>query len=68
MTRMHTHILLIVIIALKFGAGLDIVKHSEDLLIVKEGEDLELYCDSSSPYQWCMWTHNGFVVLALNID
>ena len=57
MTRLRTCVLLLV--SLKPGAGLDIVQHSGDLVIVKEGEDLDLFCDTSSPYQWCMWTHNG---------
>merc|ERR1711884_641130 len=29
------------------------------ILLVKEGGQLELFCDTSSPYQWCMWSHNG---------
>ena len=39
--------------------SLEIVRHSEELVIVKEGGQLELFCDTSSPYQWCMWSHNG---------
>ena len=57
MTLTESRVLLLVTLSL----GLDIVKHSSDLVIVKEGGDLDLYCDSSSPYQWCMWTHNGSV-------
>ena len=59
MTRPQTGVLLLAFLTLKPGDGLDIVQHSGDLVIVKEGEDLDLYCDTSSPYQWCMWTHNG---------
>ena len=59
MTRMETDVLLLSTLTLSLG--LDIVRHSSDLVIVKEGEELDLYCDSSSPYQWCMWTHNGSV-------
>ena len=57
MTLTETCVLLFVTMSL----GLDIVTHSSDLVIVKEGGDLDLYCDSSSPYQWCMWTLNGSV-------
>ena len=59
MTRVETDVLLLSTLTLSLG--LDIVRHSSDLVIVKEGGDLDLYCDSSSPYQWCMWTHNGSV-------
>ena len=59
MTRLQTGVLLLASLTLKPGDGLDIVQHSGDLVIVKEGEDLDLYCETSSPYQWCMWTHNG---------
>ena len=59
MTQMQTSVLLLTSLTLHYGDGLDIVHHSGDLVIVKEGEDLDLFCDTSSPYQWCMWTHNG---------
>ena len=62
MKRIETCVPLVATLTLGLGVGLDIVKHSGDLVIVKEGEDLDLYCESSSPYQWCMWTHNGCCV------
>ena len=47
------------ILLVKAVVSLEIVRHSEELVIVKEGGQLELFCDTSSPYQWCMWSHNG---------
>ena len=47
------------ILLVKAVVSLEIVRHSGELVIVKEGGQLELFCDTSSPYQWCMWSHNG---------
>ena len=47
------------ILLVKAVVSLEIVRHSEELVIVKEGGQLELFCDTLSPYQWCMWSHNG---------
>ena len=47
------------ILLVRAVVSLEIVRHSEELVIVKEGGQLELFCDTSSPYQWCMWSHNG---------
>ena len=30
-----------------------------DQVVVREGETLDLFCESSSPYQWCYWAHNS---------
>ena len=60
LTSLSTMILKILIFQnIVLTNSLDIVHHSEDLIIVKEGKDLDLFCDSSSPYQWCFWSHNG---------
>ena len=47
------------ILLVRAVVSLEIVRHSEELVIVKEGGQLKIFCDTSSPYQWCMWSHNG---------
>ena len=37
--------------------GLQIESFSGELLVTRRGEELELFCESSSPYQWCYWAH-----------
>ena len=37
----------------------EIVSSSTSMVVVKEGEELDLFCESSTPYQWCYWAHNS---------
>merc|ERR1719320_1983041 len=37
--------------------ALEIESYSGDLMVGRVGEDLELFCESSDPYQWCYWAH-----------
>ena len=36
----------------------EIVSSSPSMVVVREGEELDLFCESSTPYQWCYWAHN----------
>ena len=38
--------------------SLEIVSSSPSMVVVREGEELDLFCESSTPYQWCYWAHN----------
>ena len=37
----------------------EIVSSSPSKVVVREGEELDLFCESSTPYQWCYWAHNN---------
>eukprot|EP00091_Calanus_sinicus_P005305 TRINITY_DN15749_c0_g1_i1.p1 TRINITY_DN15749_c0_g1~~TRINITY_DN15749_c0_g1_i1.p1 ORF type:complete len:221 (-),score=43.34 TRINITY_DN15749_c0_g1_i1:1393-2007(-) len=37
--------------------ALEIETFSGELIVARRGEELELFCESSSPYQWCYWAH-----------
>jgi len=39
--------------------SVQIISSSGPDVVVKEGEALDLFCESSSPYQWCYWAHNS---------
>ena len=36
-----------------------IVSKSPSMLMVREGEQLDLFCESITPYRWCYWAHNN---------
>ena len=38
--------------------SLKIVSSSTSMVVVREGEELDLFCESSTPYQWGYWAHN----------
>ena len=38
--------------------NLTIISSSPSVTLVKESENLDLFCESSEPYQWCYWAHN----------
>ena len=38
--------------------SVDIVSSSAPMMVVREGEELDLFCESATPYQWCYWAHN----------
>ena len=37
----------------------EIISSSPSMVVVREGEKLDLFCESSTPYQWCYWAHNS---------
>jgi len=37
--------------------ALEIDSYSGDLPVARRGEEVELFCESSTPYQWCYWAH-----------
>ena len=37
----------------------EIISSSPSMVVVREGEELDLFCESSTPYQWCYWAHNS---------
>ena len=39
--------------------SVEIVSTSPSFQTVRQGEELDLFCESSSPYQWCYWAHNS---------
>ena len=38
--------------------SVEIVSSSSSMVVVREGEEMDLFCESSTPYQWCYWAHN----------
>ena len=36
----------------------EIVSSNPSMVVAREGEELEIFCESSTPYQWCYWAHN----------
>ena len=55
----HSNVVLTVLLCVGVD-NLKITHHSEELIIVKERDPLTLLCQSSTPYQWCMWSHNRY--------
>ena len=41
------------------ASGVEIVSTSAAQQEVRAGEELDLYCESATPYQWCYWAHGG---------
>ena len=57
---MASHLSFLVVLALTATAAVsafDIVDYSSDSIMVKEGEDIELWCKSDSWWEWCDITH-----------
>ena len=57
MLAMIIQLLLLMMMIVTPCIALEIESYSGDLMVGRVGEDLELFCESSDPYQWCYWAH-----------
>jgi len=53
------HLLFLFVAFIPSVHSVQIIASSGPDVVVREGETLDLFCESSSPYQWCYWAHNS---------